>query len=41
MCSSDLARRIDSVTIGAGLSELKLNLEGGTQIGFADVREFL
>jgi flagellar basal-body rod modification protein FlgD len=36
-----LARRIDSVTIGAGLSELKLNLEGGTQIGFADVREFL
>lgn len=36
-----LARRIDSVTIGAGLSELKLNLEGGTQIGFANVREFL
>jgi flagellar basal-body rod modification protein FlgD len=36
-----LARRIDSVTIGAGLSELKLNLEGGTQIGFASVHEFL
>lgn len=36
-----LARRIDSVTIGAGLSELELNLEGGRQIGFASVREFL
>jgi flagellar basal-body rod modification protein FlgD len=38
---SALARRIDSVTIGAGVQDLKLNLDGGTQIGLASVREFL
>lgn len=36
-----IARRIDSVTIGAGLHDLKLNLDGGTQIELSSVREFL
>ena len=36
-----LARRIDSVTIGAGLEDLRLNLDGGAALGFSDVREFL
>ena len=36
-----LARRIDSVTLGKGLEDLKLNLDGGSAIDFASVREFL
>ncbi|MFT5175266.1 MAG: flagellar hook assembly protein FlgD, partial [Gammaproteobacteria bacterium] len=36
-----LAQRIDSVTIGARLDDLKLNLAGGETVGFSSVREFL
>lgn len=37
---SALSRRIESVTVGAGLDDLKLNLDGGESIGFAEVTEF-
>ncbi len=35
------ARRIDSVTIGSGIDDLKLNLDSGEQVGFSGVREFM
>ena len=35
-----LSRRIDSVSVGSGLNDLKLNLDGGESLGFADVTEF-
>jgi flagellar basal-body rod modification protein FlgD len=36
-----VARKIDSVTIGASLSELKLNLDNGASMSFSEAREFL
>jgi flagellar basal-body rod modification protein FlgD len=35
-----LSRRIDSVSVGAGLEELTLNLDGGESLGFDKVTEF-
>lgn len=35
-----LEQRVDSVTIGAGLDDLRLNLDGGASLPFTDVREF-
>ena len=37
---TSLSRRIDSVTVGAGLDDLRLNLDGGESLGFAEVTEF-
>lgn len=35
-----LARRIESVTVGAGAGDITLNLAGGESIGFGQVTEF-